>query len=348
MRDRELFRSGGPLNIRKTAKDRYAATVKFPVDEDGMQGRQCPNEECKPQYFRVMPGTGCDTGEAHCPYCAHAGGHQSFTTEAQIQYAKALVLREAEHGARALMDQMFRDAFGLRPGQRKKKLGECMSIEMSGRRPPRRHVAPPLEEKLRRDLVCPKCELKFAVFGLASWCPDCGEDVFLAGAEAEFAVVTTILGEVEERRARLGERVAARDIENALEDVVSTFEAVVRRLVLRALIERGETREGAEEKVRKLGNCFQSVARGKRVAIELLREDLFAGISAAEEAELERAFAARNPVTHNASVVDRRYLERTGSGEKEGREIKVTIAEVARSVELSLKVVQDFHGRLFQ
>jgi ribosomal protein S27E len=41
-------------------------------------------------------------------------------------------------------------------------------------------IRPTIEEELRRDVTCPKCGLEHAVFGLASWCPDCGAIFFLS------------------------------------------------------------------------------------------------------------------------------------------------------------------------
>jgi len=313
-----------------------------------MQGRQCPKRDCKPRYFKVKPGTGCDRKQACCPYCGHEAGHQKFSTPSQTRYAKDLAMREFEQRVPKMVEDSLREELGLRRGQRKKDLGFGLSLELRGSRPvPRRLVRPPVEERLKRDLACPGCKLQFAVFGIATWCPDCGDDVFLAAVDAEFTVVQAILGDVSTRRERLGERVASRDVENALEDVVSTFEAVIRKMVLRALLERGDSRENAAEKLRKKGNCFQSVARGSRESVDLLQEDLFSGLTAVEVSEIERSFEARHPVTHNAGVVDRKYLDKTGSREREGGEVRISVAQVERCVELCLRVVRGFHGRLF-
>ena len=138
-----------------------------------------------------------------------------------------------------------------------------------------------------------------------------------------------------------------RDVENALEDVVSTFEAVLRRMVLRALVDRGQSLEDAKKKLKKLGNCFQSVVRGERASKDLLQESLFAALDGGEVSELERSFEARHPMTHNASIVDEKYLAKSGSNEREGEEVKVTVQDVSRAMELCLKAVRDFHGRLF-
>lgn len=348
MNRRRLFQPGGPLNIRDLGNDKYEARISLPTDEEGMLGRECPADECKPKYFKVKPGTGqTESSSMACPYCAQVGETQEFATESQRRYAKDLVSREAQKGMSELVDGMLRDAFGLRPGQRRKKLGDSMSIELSSRRSTHRFVSPPVEQKLRRDLVCPVCSVAFAVFGLATWCPDCGFDLFLEAVEAEFNVVRAMLDDVQNRRERLGERVAARDIENALEDVVSTFEAVARRLVHRKLLENGLPRPDADKRVKKCGNAFQSVSRGGKASLDLVAQDIFAALSTSERSELESGFEARHPVTHNAGVVDRKYLDKSGSSEREGHEVAVTTAMVTRAMELATKALSEFHQRLF-
>ncbi|MCA8942521.1 MAG: hypothetical protein KDB80_08210, partial [Planctomycetes bacterium] len=318
------------------------------TDEEGMLGRECPAAECKPKYFKVKPGTGqTDSSSMACPYCAQVGDPQEFSTESQRRYARDLVSREAQQSVSKLVDGMLRDAFGLRPGQRRKSLGDFMSIELTSRRPTPRLVTPPVEQQLRRDLVCPVCSVAFAVFGLATWCPDCGSDLFLEAVEAEFKVVRAMLGDVQNRRERLGARVAARDLENALEDVVSTFEAVARRLVHRRLLESGMPALDAEKRVKKCGNAFQSVSRATIASVDLVAQDVFAALDASERTELERTFEARHPVTHNAGVVDRKYLDKSGSLEREGHDVAVTTSMVTRAMELAIKALSDFHERLF-
>jgi hypothetical protein len=103
--------------------------------------------------------------------------------------------------------------------------GGFISVELNykpGSKPPIRY---PYEEELRRDVTCSRCALEHAVFGLATWCPNCGADILPTHAALELDVLRTALGGVDQRRERLGARVAARDVENALEDAVSIFEA---------------------------------------------------------------------------------------------------------------------------
>jgi hypothetical protein len=63
-------------------------------------------------------------------------------------------------------------------------------------------VSKPIEEELRRDITCPTCGLAHAIFGLATWYPDCGTDIFLKHVDAEFDVILKSFSAVDARKTR--------------------------------------------------------------------------------------------------------------------------------------------------
>jgi hypothetical protein len=146
----------------------------------------------------------------------------------------------------------------------------------------------------------------------------------------------------------VGARVAARDIENGLEDVVSVFEATLASLLRRGLAGRGTTSDEIttlfDKKVR---NALQNVDR----ACEPYREQLAVGLARNLSREdlqfLRTTFENRHPITHNLGLVDRKYLRKAQSEELEGREVRVTTADVGRAIDLTIKVVGDAHRDLF-
>lgn len=342
----ELFDEGGDLNIRRTAADEYRMSVSMPVDDDGLIGRECPNEMCSPAYFKVKLGTGITEGQADafCPYCRRSGEPGDFLTKAQIQYASNLVTREAQKG----VDRMIRKAFGIGPSG-KKKLGSGMfSMEMTYK--PARLPNPPLpvEEVLRRDVICPSCGLEHAVFGLATWCPDCGADIFLTHLESEFDAIRKSLSVVDSRRAELGRRVAARDTENALEDVVSVFEATLKAITRRHLLNVGFPAEQVADLFdRKIRNQFQNPSTAASILAEHIGVSLFDGVSDEDKAFLTSAFEKRHPITHNLGVVDRKYLERAMTGDLEGREIRLSSQEIERVTVACQSILASAYRRAF-
>jgi len=310
-----------------------------------MIGRECPSELCSPAYFKVKPGTGITQGptEAFCPYCAYKADPGNFRTKAQVEYAKQIVFGEATDG----VERMIKDAFDLGPSGKKKVGGDFLSIEVSVNRGPKAPIRRPLEEELRRDVTCPRCSLEHAVFGIATWCPDCGSDIFLGHVTKEYEVVKRMLADVENRREKLGARVAARDVENALEDTVSIFEAILRAMTRRRLLSLGSTREEVEEIMRKrIGNRYQSVELAGETAFKELNISLFDSLTVEERDNLKFTFEKRHPITHNLGVVDRKYLERARLGELEGREVRVAAEEVANAIELCLRVFNDIYPKV--
>ena len=57
----ELFREGGPHNIKRKRDGKYEMSVGIPKGSDDMTARQCPEASCLPGYFRVKGGM--DTAE---------------------------------------------------------------------------------------------------------------------------------------------------------------------------------------------------------------------------------------------------------------------------------------------
>jgi hypothetical protein len=333
-----LFRGGGPLNIRRVSGDRYTANITLSPDHDGLLARSCSSSECAPGYFKVKTGAGITTAQerAYCPYCAKPAPPNDFATRAQIEYTKALMLEEAKDG----VNRLVKDSMGMDSSGRRKLASGFISMEMRFEPMRKRHVHRPAEEELRRDVACPHCGLVHAAFGLAFTCPDCGSDFCLTHVHEELQVVAKILGAVPERRTALGARVAARDVENALEDVVSIFETTMKLVTRKILLQRGTAPEAVAAILsKKVKNKFQSTRLGADLYAKLIGGDLFGCLSNSERQALEHTLEKRHPITHNLGVVDRKYLDRAASSAAEGSEVRVTPEEVLGAVALVERVV---------
>lgn len=320
--NRRLFPNGGPLNATYLGNSQYNLSINLPTDTDGRLARQCPADDCSPGYFKVRLGTGLsDQEETYCPYCLQRAASNDFATTEQARYAKDLVIREAHKGIRSMM----RDALGLGASGRRSLGGGLVSMELRDESRPLAQVRRPFEEEVRRDVLCPHCTLDQTVFGLATWCADCGKDIFLTHVIAELDVTRRMVGDIGRREELLGKRVASKDLENCLEDLVTIFEASLKAIVRRALALRGESSEQVQRRIQKIGNAFQSVRRCREQLNEVLGFDL--GTDPLWD-RLALAFERRHPVTHNLGVVDRKYLERVQVAEAEGREVHIDSAEI--------------------
>jgi hypothetical protein len=319
-------------------------SLPMPTDEHGMTARECPEPGCAPGYFKITFGTGVDDPDydrCYCPYCRHQADQGDFQTPAQQKYTESVVLSETHAG----VDRMMKDALGLDSRGRRRMGGDFLSIEMTMKSSPPRPVHMPYEEELRRDVICPHCTLDHAVFGLAVWCADCGKDIFLTHVVAELDVVRKILGEVAGRRKRLGPRVAARDIENALEDTVSAFEAVMKFTYKRKLTETLGAEE-ADTKLSRLRNAFQNPGRAAGIVRDELGADLFEPIGPEAANALGITFQKRHAITHNLGVVDRKYLEHGNAAGGLGREVPLAAEEVEKTVDLVEQVLASLYTNL--
>lgn len=337
-----LFRSSRDVSVRSLGGNRSELTVSLPKDADGRAARECPRADCSPGYFKIKPGTGL-TGQtiAFCPYCRHSEAPNDFVTQEQQRYAKDLVEREALKG----IDKMLHESLGLGSNGKRKMDGGPITIEMSLKSSPLPIVRRPIEDEVRRDVVCPHCALDQTVFGLAVWCADCGKDIFLSHIAAEVDVTRLMLADIGRRQEILGRRVAAKDLENCLEDGVSIFEAALRALVKRKLLlDAAKSVEDIERQMAKLGNAFQNIGRTRQELKTLFDLDV---VLDGPWVVLAAVFEKRHPITHNLGVVDKKYLERAQASELHGREIRVLSSEVEEMLIALTQAVGQVHVSLF-
>lgn len=336
----DLIREGGPFGGKRTGPDTYEMSVPVP-SQSGRVARECPSENCSPGYFKVVMGTGITQGQtlAYCPYCRHESPPDDFLTDEQKRYAiDALTQHVAEGFTNSLANALNLDSSG-----RRRIGGGLFSIEMHLERSPPPSLRLPYEEQVRRDVVCPHCGLDQSVYGLATWCADCGADIFLTHLHAEFNVVKSMLGDITRREQMLGVRVAAKDLENALEDVVSIFEAALRALIRRRLLDGGRTADEVREIFNKqIRNGFQNVTRSEELLQTLCEFEIRKVLTDAELSDLSHVFAKRHLIAHNLGVIDRKYLDTAKSAANEGAELPVSAPEIERAMAVVLTFFHAF------
>ncbi len=342
----KLFKEGGPYGIRRVGADKYKFSVPIQTQE-GWIARECRDAQCSPGYFKVRLGTGIlgEQTEAFCPYCRTSGEPLDFATKEQVRYVVDIAKREAERAVDKLLDKKL----GLGPSGRKTFGAGLLSMSIHKKKGTSASpVRPPVEETLRRDVRCPSCGLEQSVYGLGTWCADCGADIMLSHVEAELQIIRAMLSDIERRKEGLGARVASKDLENCLEDLVSVFETVLRTSLRRWRIERsGEAAAMADEAIRKIGNAFQSVRRANDIYGSTAGVTFAVLVSPDEYEELAAILEKRHPITHNLGQADKRYLERTKGRGKEGRDVLVLKPEIERAIDLCSKLFQALHGKLF-
>jgi hypothetical protein len=200
-------------------------------------------------------------------------------------------------------------------------IGVSMKVEASSSQPIRYYR----EKQLETKVTCDRCTLRFAIYGVFGWCPDCGAhnslqilSKNLELAKKEFALAATV-------EADLAEHL----IGDALENVVSAFDGFGREICLQ---------KSAEIR-------FQNLSGARRRVQETFGFD-FADELKAEAWDLAcRVFQKRHLLAHKMGVIDAEYVEKAKDPRAVlGRRVGVTAEETAYAIGL----VETLGQRLFR
>lgn len=289
--------------------------IPLRADSDGWLGRECPQEGCE-RYFKITPGTGLQgIDTCRCPYCGHEDHQSHFHTQAQIDHALSVIENQV---VGALLKDLKSLEFDHRP--RRGSFGIGLSMKVTGSAPPVRGYT---EEDLETEVVCDGCTLRYAIYGVFGFCPDCGAHNNLGILDANLRLAEKMV----KLSANLDDDVARHLVENALEDCVSAFDGWGRGVC--AAFASKATNPNKVVKV-----SFQNVERARESMRKQFEFDADAALGAAAVASLHRAFQKRHLLAHRMGVVDADYLQKTGdTTAREGRRIAVSASEVDETAE---------------
>jgi hypothetical protein len=292
--------------------------VSIPNDEDGYLGRECPKCE---SYFKVTLGTGITTGNppCHCPYCGEVGSPDVFWTQGQIEYARSVALNKITG---AVLKDLKKLEFTSKPTG---AFGIGISMKVEGRPHPIRYFH---ESRLETEVVCGGCTLRYAIYGVFAYCPDCGQhnslqilekNLELAGKQ--LALAGTLEGDL-----------SAQLVADALENGVSAFDGFGREI---CRVHSGKSSNPAKAEA----ISFQNLAGAQKNVQALFGVDLVSGLPADEWDALCRSFQKRHPLAHSMGIVDEEYLKKTSDPPARlGRKVPIPPGEVSVMLGLSQKL----------
>ena len=286
-------------------------TISIPPDDEGFIGRECPVAECE-GYFKIELGTGLKGSglPCHCPYCGHEAEQNQFFTPAQIEYARSVAVQAITNAIRADLkklefDHKPRGGFGI---------GISMKLK-PGRPTPIRYYR---ETGLETEVVCAICTLRYAVYGVFAFCPDCGLHNSGQILERNLEMVDKML----ELAKGLDAQMASSLIENALEDCVSSFDGFGRE-ICRVYASKASDPSRAGQV------SFQNLEGARGKTTELFGVDIARALSTEEWAAATRGFQKRHLFSHTMGVVDEDYIRRSGDpAAVRGRKVTVTVEDV--------------------
>lgn len=290
--------------------------ISLPSDADGYTGRECPN--CG-NYFKIMFGTGLkDIEKCYCPYC---GGHEhqsQFHTAAQIEYAKSVVVNKVTRRVNSRLDNMARD-FNRRNRHGRGLLKLSMDVKTSSVR-----IRYPTESELETNVLCSSCTLKYAVYGVYGFCPDCGRHNVQQFLHTNLQIATRMLELRETVETSLSDTLIA----NALTSVVAALDGFGRE-VCRAFASKSSNPPKAEE-IR-----FQNLERVQTQVKALFGFDIASSIPSSYWETAKRCFQKRHLLEHKSGVVDEEYLAQSNDqSARLGRKIALTASEVEELISI--------------
>jgi hypothetical protein len=181
------------------------------------------------------------------------------------------------------------------------------------------------ERQLETHVVCDNCTLRYAIYGVFGWCPDCGEHNSLQILIKNLELAKKELVLAESADGDLADYL----IGDALENVVSAFDGY-----------------GREISARKSADIhFQNLLTARRKVKETLAVD-FADAVETEDWELAcRAFQKRHLLAHKMGVIDDDYVRKTNDPAAiVGRKVVVTREEITSLI----AIVECLGRRLFE
>lgn len=280
-------------------------SIPINADEHGYVGRECPIKECL-GYFKITPGTGVKApAPCHCPYCGHIGKSSTFFTPEQIEYARSVVIRKVTD---AIHEDLKSLEFEHKPSG---MFGIGLSMKVQDRPPlPISHYR---ERQLETEVVCDNCTLRYAIYGVFGWCPDCGVHNSLQILSKNLELARKQLALATSAHAELANHL----IGDALENVVSAFDGFEREIC---------AQKGADIR-------FQNIAVARLRVKEVFAFDSADTLNANDWNSACRVFQKRHLLAHKMGVIDDEYIQRTNDpGAVAGRKIRVGRDEVNEAI----------------
>ncbi len=291
-------------------------SIPINADEHGYVGRECPVKECL-GYFKITPGTGVKgPAPCHCPYCGHTGASNTFFTLEQIEYARSVVIRKVTD---AVHEDLKSLEFEHKPSG---MFGIGISIKVQDRCPlPISHYR---ERQLETEVACDNCTLRYAIYGVFGWCPDCGVHNSLQILSKNLELARKELALAASADAELANHLVG----DALENVVSAFDGFGREICMQ---------KGADIR-------FQNIVAARLKVNEVFGFNFADTLNADDWNSACRVFQKRHLLAHKMGVIDDEYIKRANDpGAVAGRKIHVGRNEVNEAI----GIVETLGRRLF-
>lgn len=289
----------------------------LPADAQGFWGKECPS--CN-KYFRVTYKEKKTTNIKkhienefnHCPYCGHKDLERSFFTENQKEFIKTY----NKYSIQAITENTDIDVdldkivAGLKYNFTKFKYSEeCQQVK----------------------IVCSneECCCVYDVLGNEyTYCPTCGRNNFL-----------------ESFNSRLDKIIQSdKTSEELLKNIVSEFDFLGNRLK-QDFCNKSNSKKRRKD-IRNIN--FQFITNAREELLRIFQIDIFLNVSNVDICLLNKLFQQRHILTHNAGIVDEKYIKRSNdTSVRLGQHLKPKLEEIKLLKDFLRQIAFTMHSFLY-
>lgn len=335
--DLKRFRTG------RTLAGHELFSIPLTPDKEGMVGRECPQSDCQPRYFKIHvlaeegepvkePEKKEVTGYLYCPYCGHKAHLNLFPTRDQVEWVKSMIVRDVHKS----FDKMLRETIGSTRTTSRGGFFEVRLEYKPGILPSVRHYA---EKELQRVVDCDQCGKRYAVYGIAMFCPWCGKGNLKVHLKRSIEVIKSLMDAHDQIVEKAGKESGYHLLGNCLEDCVSLFEGFL-KVIYKQLLGQKYNSLQCSDKMAKLHNSFQNLSKARKIFKRDLSIDIFSTILPQELDFMGFQFAKRHVITHNLSLVDEKFKKQASTWQTSGQDISLDASDIARLLNLARKTIE--------
>ena len=278
--------------------------ITFHSDEKGYFDRECPNENCL-YVFKVFMEDWKEKisdEEVHCPMCGHTDTSDKWWTQKQLADIEKTAVNFLSGYVQRELDKSFRNLENTTRGNKFVKISYKPSHRLT-------FVNNPLGQspEWEREVVCPKCGIRYSVIGIAYFCPCCGYNLVEESFEESLDSIVNMFDSLPEMEnlfcdsyGKDKSRTMIRTlVESSLGDVVSAYQKFAK--IIFCQLSSSEVRS----------NDFQIVEKGSRLFIEAAGKGYKAFLTKEELSFLNLMFQRRHLMVHNGGIVDEQYIHKS-------------------------------------
>ena len=278
-------------------------SVPIFADPDGYSDRECPSHECLFQFkIHEDDWVGKVRNEkVYCPFCGHTADSSQWWTQDQLNHVEEAALAQFQQ---RLGYAIRRDANNW---NRSQKRDSFLRVTMKAENRPQ-HVLLPLAAAapMRLKITCPACSCRYAVIGVAFFCPACGHNAADLMFTQAVNGIRNVLDSLPQVRSAIVDEDTAETttlllVENGLQNAVTAFQRYAESLYARFPF-AGPPRR----------NAFQNLKEGSALWFGVSGKHYTAYLTDIETVSITRLFQQRHPLAHTQGIVDLDYTTLTG------------------------------------